>query len=60
MTYSSILDTLGLAALECQPAALVLETLRCDEALDLGGLGVGLAAFLLGGDLTTNDVFADL
>ena len=39
-TYSSILDTFRLSALECDTTTLVLETLRSDEALDLGGLGV--------------------
>ena len=59
-TYGCVLDTLGLAALECQSAALVLETLRSNETLDLGGLGVGLATLLLGSHLTANDVLADL
>lgn len=40
--------------------ALVLETLRSDEPLDSGGLGVGLLSFTLGLDLTTNDEFAEL
>ena len=59
-TYSLVLDLLGLAALERDPVALVLEALGGDEPLDLGRLGVGGLALTLGGDLTTNDVLADL
>ena len=40
--------------------ALVLETLRSNKTLDLGGLGVGLCALLLGDDFTANDELADL
>ena len=40
--------------------ALVLETLRSNKTLDLGGLGVGLSALLLGLDLTADDELADL
>lgn len=39
---------------------LVLETLGSDQALDLGGLGVGGLALTLGLDLAANDVLADL
>jgi hypothetical protein len=39
---------------------LVLETLRSNKTLDLGGLGVGLGALLLGLDLTADDELADL
>lgn len=59
-TYGSILGSLRAAALECDPVALVLETLRSDQTLDLGGLGVGLCALLLGLDLTADDELADL
>lgn len=59
-TYGLVLDLLGLAALECDPVALVLETLGGDQALDLRGLGVGLCALLLRLDLATDDVLADL
>jgi hypothetical protein len=59
-TYGLVLDLLGLAALECDPVALVLETLGSDQALDLGGLGVGLGALLLRLDLATDNVLADL
>lgn len=59
-TYGLVLDLLGLAALECDPVALVLETLGGDQTLDLGSLGVGLRALLLGLDLATDDVLADL
>lgn len=40
--------------------ALVLQALGGDQALDLGSLGVGLRALLLGLDLATDDVLADL
>lgn len=40
--------------------ALVLQALRSDKALDLGGLGVGLRALLLGLDLAADDELADL
>jgi len=40
--------------------ALVLETLRSDQTLDLGGLGVGLCALLLGLNLTADDELANL
>lgn len=39
---------------------LVLQALRGDQALDLGGLGVRLLALALGLDLTANDVFPDI
>ena len=38
--------------------SLVLQALRGDESLDLGGLGVGLRAFLLGDNFTSNNEFA--
>ena len=38
----------------------MLETLRSNKTLDLGGLGVGLSALLLGLDLTADDELADL
>lgn len=59
-TYGLILDLLGLAALEGNPVALVLETLGGDQTLDLGSLGVRLLALALGLDLATDDVLADL
>lgn len=59
-TYGLVLDLLGLAALECDPVALVLQALGSDQTLDLGSLGVGLRALLLGLDLATDDVLADL
>lgn len=59
-TYSLILDLLGLAALQGDSVALVLQALGSDQALDLGGLGVRLLALTLGLDLTSNDVLADL
>lgn len=59
-TYGLVLDLLGLTPLEGSAVALVLETLRSDQALDLGGLGVGLLAFALGLNLATDNVLADL
>lgn len=59
-TYGLVLDLLGLAALECDPVALVLQTLGSDQTLDLGSLGVRLGALLLGLDLATDNVLADL
>lgn len=40
--------------------ALMLKTLRGDKPLDLGSLGVGLLALVLGLDLTADDVLAEL
>jgi hypothetical protein len=60
VTYSSILGLLGVAALQGQAVALVLEALGSDQALDLGGLGVWLLALALGLDFTTDDELADL
>lgn len=40
--------------------ALVLQALGGNQALDLGGLGVGLGALLLGLNLATDHVLADL
>jgi len=40
--------------------ALVLKTLRGDEPLDLGSLGIRLLALTFGLDLTTDDVFANI
>ena len=59
-THSLILDLLGLAALQRDSVTLVLETLRSDESLDLGSLGVRLLALALGLDLASNDVLSDL
>ena len=59
-TYSSILDSLGLAAFESLAAALVLHALGSDEALDLGRFGVGFLAFAFGLDFAADDEFADL
>jgi hypothetical protein len=59
-TYGSILGSLSTAALECDPVALVLQTLRSNQTLDFGSLGVGLLAFTLGLNLTTDDELADL
>ena len=60
MTYRGILARLGLAALECDSVTLVLETLRGDETLDAGGLGVGFLAFAFGLDFAADDEFANL
>ncbi len=54
-----ILARLGPTALESNSVTLVLETLRSDEALDLGGFGVGFLAFAFGLDFSADDEFAD-
>ncbi len=58
--YGSILGSLSVAALQRNAVALVLETLRRDQSLDLGSLGVWLLAFTLWLDFTTDDKLADL
>lgn len=60
ITYGSILALLGVLALECDTVTLVLETLRSDQTLDLGGLGVWLLSLALWLNLTTNDELANL
>jgi hypothetical protein len=59
-TYGSILGGFRAAALECDTVALVLEALGSDQTLDLGCLGVGLCALLLGLDLTADDELTNL
>jgi len=59
-TYGSILGTLSVTALQRNAVALVLETLRGDQSLDLGSLGVWLLALTLRLDFTTDDKLADL
>jgi len=56
----SFLGSFRMTALECDPVTLVLETLRSDQTLDLGSLGVWLLAFALGLDFTTNDELANI
>jgi hypothetical protein len=53
-----VLGRLRTSALESKTVSLVLHTLGCDESLDLGSLGVGFRALLLGSDLTTDDELA--
>jgi len=60
LTYSLILDLLGLSSLQRNAVALVLETLRSDQSLDLGGLGVRLLALALRLNLASNNILADL
>jgi hypothetical protein len=59
-TYGSILGGFCSATLECDSVTLVLKTLRGDETLDLGSLGVWLRALLLWLDFATDNEFADL
>jgi hypothetical protein len=54
----SILGGFRASSLECNSVSLVLQALRGDKSLDLRGLGVGLCAFLLGDDLTSDNKFA--
>jgi hypothetical protein len=60
VTYGSILGGFRAATLECDTVALVLETLGSDQTLDLGSLGVGLCALLLGLNLTADNELANL
>jgi hypothetical protein len=60
VTYGLVLDLLGLAALEGSAVTLVLETLRGDESLDAGSLGVRRLALPLGLNLSSDNVLADL
>lgn len=53
-----ILGGFSASALECDSVSLVLQALRSDESLNLGGLGVWLGAFLLGDHFTSNDELA--
>lgn len=59
-TYGGILGSFRVAALERETVTLVLQTLGRDQALDLGGLGVGLLAFTLWLDLATDNKLANL
>lgn len=59
-TYSLVLDLLGLATLERDAVALVLETLGSDQSLDTGSLGVRFLALAFRLDLTSNNVLSDL
>jgi len=57
---SSILGALRVAALECDAVALVLQTLRSNQTLDLWCLGVWLLALTLWLNLTTDNELADI
>ena len=59
-TYRSILGSLRSSSLESGSVTLVLKTLRSNEPLDLGSLGVWLLPLALGLDLTTNNKLANL
>lgn len=59
-TYSSVLGSFGLATLQGETVALVLQALRCDEALDARCFGIWFLALGFGLYLTANDEFADL
>jgi hypothetical protein len=59
-TYRLILHLLGLAALERNAVALVLQALGSNQALDARSLGVRLLALALRLDLTPDNVLADL
>ena len=54
----SVLGSLRTSSLEGEAVSLVLDTLRGDESLDLGGLGIGLCTLLLGSDFATDDELA--
>lgn len=59
-THSLVLNLLVLAALKRNAMTLVLEALRSDQPLDLGGLGVRLLALTFRLDLSSNDVLSNL
>lgn len=46
------------SSLQRNAVSLVLHSLRGDESLDLGGLGVWFGTLLLGDNFTTDDEFA--
>ena len=54
----SILGGFRTSSLDSNSVSLVLQALRGDESLDLGGLGVRLCSFLLGDNLTSDNEFA--
>jgi hypothetical protein len=56
----SLLGVLSTALLESQAMTLALEDDRGHKALDLGGLGVGLLLGVLGLNLTTDDILANI
>ena len=56
----SLLGVLSTALLEGQAMALALENNRCNKTLNLGSLCVGLLFRILGLNLTTNDILADI
>jgi hypothetical protein len=57
---SSSLGSFSLLDLKSSQVTLALQNDGSDETLNLGGLDGGLLTFLLGGDDTFNDVFADI
>lgn len=59
-THGSILGGLGLATLECQSVALVLESLGGNKTLDTRSFGVWFFALSLWLNFTANDEFANL
>jgi hypothetical protein len=48
------------AFLQSQTMSLALQSNRSDKTLDFGGFGGGFASFFLGGDFTTDNVFANI
>lgn len=58
--YRSIFGSFRATTLDSHEMTLVLETLRSDETLNTGGLGVRFSTFFLGLDFTTDDELADL
>ena len=59
-TYSFFFLTFGLPALQSHAVTLVLQTLRRDQALDLGCLGIWLLVLAFRLDLAADDILADL
>jgi len=59
-TYSSVFSGLSPSPLESNPVALVLETLRSNQSLDLGSLGERFLALNLGLNIAADNVLANL
>jgi len=59
-TYRSIFGSLGSSSLESDSVTLMLKTLRSNEPLDLGSLGIWLLPLALGLDFAANNELANL
>ncbi len=59
-TYSSILSSLSITALERNAVTLMLQALRSDKTLNLRCLSIRFLSLTLGLNFTTYNKFADL